>query len=62
MADIPDCCLTVNADLSTYNFKTLRKEIDYSYYIVRAADLLDMVWKEYKDGKYNLTDRFLYQI
>lgn len=62
MADIPDCCLTVNADLSTYDFKILRKEIDYSYYIVRAADLLDMVWKEYKDGKYNLTDRFLYQI
>ena len=62
MADIPDCCLTVNADLTTYDFKSLKPEIDYAYYIVRATDLLDMTWKEFKNGSYNLTDRFLYQI
>ena len=46
MPNTPDCCKTINEDLSTYNFDELRKDISYMYYIERTVDLLDGSWKQ----------------
>lgn len=44
MPNIPEHSMVVNKDLSDYNFDELRKNIDYMYYVKRAADLLDIDW------------------
>lgn len=46
MSDIPDHCLVINEDLSTYNFNDLKKDIDYMYYIDKAFNLLTMKTKD----------------
>ena len=51
MPNIPDNCRTYNKDLSTYKFEEIRSDIDYSYYLKRAMDLLDMQWYSFdNDG------------
>lgn len=60
MAGIPDNCRLMNDDLSKYNFDDIKKDIDYMFYIEKAADLLNMTWYELKDGNLSKTDRFDY--
>lgn len=47
MPNIPEHCLPVNEDLSSYYFrKDIQPRLDYSYYIMRTADLLDIPWQQ----------------
>ena len=47
MPNIPEHCLPVNEDLSSYDFhKDIQPRPDYSYYIMRTADLLDIPWQQ----------------
>ena len=46
MPNIPEHCLPVNDDLSSYNFKELKPTIDYAYYILRTVDLLNIPWQQ----------------
>lgn len=46
MPNTPDCCKTINEDLSDYNFDDIKPDIDYVYYVMRAYDLLDVKWKQ----------------
>ena len=47
MPNIPEHCLPVNEDLSSYDFhKDIQPRLDYSYYIMRTADLLDIPWQQ----------------
>ena len=51
MPGVPEHCKTVNYALNTYNFNDVRKELDYSFYVERLYDLLDVEWKMYA-GQY----------
>lgn len=53
MPNIPENCKVVNDDLDKYDFKELKKEIDYMYYLERTMDILDRDMYQLK-GK-NLT-------
>lgn len=44
MPSTPDNCLLVNKSIKSYDFKEMRKKIDYMYYVERTADLLDIEW------------------
>lgn len=57
-ADIPEHCLVVNDDLTKYNFKDIKKELDYMWYIKRTMDLLDINWKELTRGKLIDSEKF----
>ena len=47
MPNIPEHCLPVNKDLSSYDFrKDIQPKLDYSYYIMRTEDLLDIPWQQ----------------
>lgn len=41
MSNIPDHCMLINKDLSEYDFDSMKKGIDYMYYINRCYDLLN---------------------
>jgi hypothetical protein len=60
MPNTPEHCKTMNEDLSTYDFNTIKKELDYMYYIYRTLDLLDIQWKELSGNNFNQTNRFEY--
>ena len=60
MAGIPENCKLMNDDLSKYDFDNISKEIDYMFYIQKAADLLNLDWKELKHGHLNKTEKFNY--
>ena len=57
---VPDHCKTINEDLRTYNFDEIKKELDYMYYVNKAADLLDVNWVELKHDKVEHCDKFNY--
>ena len=46
MPNTPEHCVTINDDLSKYDFDDIRKDLDYLYYIDRTYDLLDVNWKQ----------------
>ena len=46
MPNTPDYCKTINEDLSNYNFKDIKQDLDYMYYIMRAYELVDIKWKQ----------------
>lgn len=46
MPNTPDHCLLLNDDMSTYTFDQLKPRMDYSYYLQRCAELLDMSFVE----------------
>lgn len=61
MPNTPDHCLLLNEDMSNYSFKELRSQIDYTYYLERCYDLLDMTFVELShdiDFKTNQFDYF----
>lgn len=60
MPNAPKHCQTMNEDLSTYDFKDVKKYIDYMYYIQYAMELLDIRWLELKGLKIEPTNRFNY--
>lgn len=60
MANIPDHCKLMNADLDTYEFNDIKKELDYMYYMGRSADLLDMQWNCIRNGSMTLSNEFNY--
>lgn len=61
MPNIPGKCLPVNEDLEDYNFNTISKTIDYSYYILRAMDLVNLDWQQLKGNELFKTDKFNYK-
>lgn len=61
MPNIPEHCKVINEDLSTYDFKALRKEIDFMYYIERAAELVNRPFVQLKDREVKPISKFLYQ-
>lgn len=60
MPNIPEHCKLMNDALDTYEFADIKKEIDYMFYINRAADLLDMQWMQLKGTKSEITNQFNY--
>ena len=44
MPSSPDHCKTLNDALYNYDFKEIRKDIDYMWYIEKTADLLEIDW------------------
>ena len=42
MSDIPEHCKLINEDIEAYDFKVISKELDYMYYVTRAANMLNM--------------------
>jgi hypothetical protein len=60
MPSIPEHCLPLNKDLSTYDFKEIQKQLDYMFYVQRVADLLGIDWQELKGNSLTKTDRFNY--
>ena len=47
MPSTPEHCRTMNCDLRTYDFNEVRKDLDYSFYVERLYNLLDVNWKMY---------------
>ena len=60
MTSIPEHCKLMNDSLDSYNFNDIRKELDYMFYINRAAYMLDMQWIELNNGSIVPTNRFNY--
>ena len=60
MPSIPEHCLPLNKDLSTYDFTEIQKQLDYMFYVQRVADLLGIDWQELKGNSLAKTDRFDY--
>lgn len=58
MPDTPEHCMTINDDLSHYNFDEIRKKLDYMYYYVRTVELLDLEWRVLDGTVLNKTDDF----
>lgn len=62
MPNIPEHCMLINEALDTYDFNELKKTLDYTFYIERAIDLLDIPWFELKGSEFKRTNRFDYKI
>ena len=60
MPNIPEHCRLINDSLDSYDFNEIKKDLDYMFYIMRAAELLDMQWYEIKDGELRSTNKFNY--
>ena len=60
MPSIPDNCRLMNNDLSTYNFNDVKKDLDYMFYIQKAADLLDIQWYKLEGSSLSITNQFNY--
>ena len=60
MPSIPEHCLPLNKDLSTYDFREIQKQLDYMFYVNRVADLLDIQWNELKGDSLTNTNQFQY--
>lgn len=58
MPNVPEYCITVNDDLSTYDFNELKKKIDYMYYIGRLYDKLNNHYKQLVGNELITTHRF----
>lgn len=61
MPSIPEHCLPINEDLSTYDFHEIQKQLDYMFYVQRVADLLNIPWKELSGNSLTSTNRFDYR-
>ena len=60
MPNIPEHCKLMNNALDSYNFSDIKNELDYMFYIDRAADLLDMQWVQVKGTSMQITNKFNY--
>lgn len=60
MPNLPTHCKLINKDLDTYDFNSMKSDIDYMYYISRAADLLDIQWVRINGNNQYITDEFDY--
>ena len=65
MPNVPEHCMLVNDDLSTYNFADLKPKIDYMYYITRLYEKLvctkdnkDIVYKQLAGDEIFITNQF----
>lgn len=61
MPNTPEHCLCLNDSMENYSFDEIRKQLDYAYYLERAAGLLDMTFVELShdiDFKTNQFDYF----
>lgn len=61
MPDTPDNCLVVNEALNTYDFKEIKKHLDYTYYLQRVANMLDIQWKELYHNDLIDNNQFIYE-
>lgn len=61
MAGIPDNCKLMNYALDSYDFKDIKKELDYSFYLEKTADLLDIPWKQLYHNEIKYIDNFKYE-
>ena len=60
MPNIPEHCLTMNEDLNSYNFSSIKSELDYIFYIIRTQDMLDIPWQKLKGLSISRTNEFDY--
>ena len=60
MPNIPEHCLTMNEDLNSYNFSSIKSELDYIFYIMRTQDMLDIPWQKLKGLSISRTNEFDY--
>ena len=61
MPDTPDNCLVVNEALNAYDFKEIKKQLDYTYYLQRIANMLDIQWKELYHNDLIDNNQFIYE-
>ena len=61
MPDTPDNCLVVNEALNSYDFKEIKKHLDYTYYLQRIANMLDIPWKELYHSDLIDNNQFIYE-
>lgn len=59
--DTPDNCLVVNEALNSYDFKEIKKRLDYTYYLQRIANMLDIQWKELYHSDLIDNNQFIYE-
>ena len=58
MPSLPDHCLIIDEEISSYDMKEMRKQIDYSYYYEIILDLLicpsikSLDWVQLKHNQY----------
>lgn len=60
MTGVPEHCRLINNELTNYDFNSIKKDIDYMFYINRCADLLDIQWMEISADNISQTNRFAY--
>jgi hypothetical protein len=61
MPNIPDNCELMNEDLDSYDISKLKSNIDYSYYIKRTIELLNVDWITFDNkGNFVTTNIFSY--
>ena len=58
MPGIPEHCRTLNYALNSYNFDEIMKDLDYSFYVEKLYNLLDIEWKTYAGQCITETHRF----
>ena len=61
MPTIPEHCLLMNDDISTYDFKDIQKKLDYMFYINRAINALEINWQRIDGDKIYSTNQFEYE-
>lgn len=54
---IPEHCLPLNKKITTYNFETLKSQIDYRFILEKITEKLDIDWKDLNG---NVITRFNY--
>ena len=50
----------MNEDLNSYNFSSIKSELDYIFYIMRTQDMLDIPWQKLKGLSISRTNEFDY--
>lgn len=59
-ASTPEHSLLLNDDIDTYDFKEIKKELDYMYYINRSMEQMSGSWVELDWSGVYRTNQFDY--
>ena len=60
IAGVPENCRLINEDLDKVDFNEIKKDLDYMFYVEKAADLLNIPWVKIRNSETTVTDEFDY--
>ena len=60
IAGVPENCRLINEDLDKVDFNEIKKDLDYMFYVEKAADLLNIPWVKIRNNEATATDEFDY--